>query len=416
MRTLADLQRLAVSSGCTLVRAELRGGELVGHFDCPDINDGRPMATAALLEGLTRSDAEAGEDDFDPELVAMLQAKGPRGAPAAIHRYVMGAIRFQEEEGEQFQSPRATLRLGYGDCDDHVRTIVGLASAVGVPGRLVYFLQDGQPAHVAAQLHDGSSWRWAETTIPARFGEHPFRAFARTGGGARPDLDGTAVLLTEGPALGRIGAMSEVQVARVGTPVTAQAVLNALAVAWPTVIGSDPGSALQVLVAQSAFETGAWKAVWNNNLGNVKYTPGAGTDWFSMTASEGSGANTTMVGSKWRSYDSLAAGAAAWLAVLAHGYSTALGYAQQGDVADFVQALSSGGYFTGDEATYAAGVAQYYRQFSVLSPSTALGTAEEWGETAVSSVTETPMVSQTDAAIAVGGGLAAGVLVGLLFL
>jgi hypothetical protein len=47
----------------------------------------------------------------------------------------------------------------------------------------------GKVGHVAPQLHDGARWWWAETTVPARFGEHPRAAAKRLGlTHARPDI------------------------------------------------------------------------------------------------------------------------------------------------------------------------------------------------------------------------------------
>ena len=386
---------------------------MVGEFSCPDVEEGRPMAAARLLQAFADTDAAADPDAFDPELLAFLSSLRAQERAAAALQYIQEHVAFREEAGEQFVSPSATLRLGYGDCDDSARALLSLARTLGVRGRLVFFLQDAQPAHVTAQLWDGRAWRWAEATIAARFGEHPFAAYQRIGG-SRPDLDGRAVLLTDDRTLGRIGAMSETQVQRTATPVTAQDVLNALAEAWPQVMATDPGSALQILVAQSAFETGAWAAVWNWNLGNVKYSPGAGTDWFTMTATEGSGAGTTMVASKWRSYPSLAQGAAAWLGVLSRGYSSALSYAVAGDVDGFVQALKDGGYFTGDESQYDAGVQRYYSQYSGLSPNAIVGQAETAFQTAESAIDQTPTdgVSLASAAGTVVGGFVLGLLVG----
>jgi Transglutaminase-like superfamily len=406
VRTVADLHRMALASGCTLVTTQQIGGELVGVFDCPDIDDGRPLATAVLLSGLQDDD---GLDPFDPAVILSIESAGEL-APMAALAYVQQHVRFVDEPVETFQTPTVTLAKGEGDCDDSARLLVSLAEACGIAGRLVFFfvVPGGQPNHVCAQLWSGGAWQWAETTIPARLGEHPFAALARLGL-RRPDLDGTAYILVDGQAVpldaaGSMGAMDNL-VQRVATPVTAQDLANALAAAWPTSVGGSPGSAIQVLVAQSAFETGAWGAVWNNNLGNVKYS--GGTDYFQMTASEGSGASTTMVPSKWRSYDSLAAGAAAWLSFMAHNYSSAMASAMQGDVPGFVAALKSSGYFTGDATAYTNGVQQYYSQYSSLAPSAAAGVASG----AIATVTQ-GQVSEVDAIATVAGGLLLGALLG----
>jgi hypothetical protein len=159
------------------------------------------------------------------------------------------------------------------------------------------------------------------------------------------------------------------QVARQATPVSAQDLANALATIWPVVIGgAAPAGAITVLLAQSAFETGAWKACWNWNLGNVKHTPGDGFDWFVMTASEGEGANQTMVSSAFRAYPSLQAGAKAYLAILRQRFSSAWSYVLDGDTDGFVQALKDQNYFTGNLEQYQAGVTRYWNQFQNILP------------------------------------------------
>jgi hypothetical protein len=347
--------------GCRLVAAYEVGDELVGEFECPDAEEGRPLTTAALLQGLAEEDAAV--DPIDPGLVLSIRSAGANAARAA-HAWVLANVRFREELTETFQSPRATFELGDGDCDDSARALAGLARAAGVPARLVFFLQRGSPIHVCAQLWYRRRWCWAETTLPAKFGEHPFDCLARIGM-HRPDIDGDPVVLApeKGPAMGRMmGAL----VQRSATPVTAQALANALAAVWPSVVGGSPGYAIQVLVAQSAFETGRWAYCWNWNLGNVKGTDG---DYFTMTAPEGYGATATNQVSNFRSYASLTEGTAAWLRVLANGYPTALQYAEQGDVADFVSSLASGGYFTGDPDVYSSKVQSLYSEYQGLAPS-----------------------------------------------
>ena len=415
MRTVADLHRLATAARCSLVGTRTLDGELVGTFQCPDVDEGQPLATATLLEGLAADDAA--RDPLDPAIVRPIVAAGA-GAPAAALLYVQTHVRFVDEPIETFQTPSVTFARGYGDCDDSARALLALAAAAGVPGRLVYFLRDGQPSHVAAQLLAGGRYRWAEATIAAKLGEHPFAALKRLGL-ARPDLDGTPFLLEDGravPLTRSMGAMTDNLVDRVATPVTAQQLADALAAAWPSAVGGSPGDAIQMLVAQSAFETGSWAAVWNNNLGNVKYS--GGTDYFTMTASEGSGASTTMVPSKWRSYPTLAAGAAAWLTFMANNYSTALTYATQGDVGSFVSALKNSGYFSGDVDVYTAGVQRYYSTYSSLTPSAAAGTASG----AIATVTST-ITNALGGAPSSGGGIpegeglatiAAGALLGAL--
>lgn len=359
---------MAQQYGCRLVSVRRVGDELVGEFECPDGVEGRPFTTAAFLQGLTSEDGAL--DPIDPALVLTIRSAGSL-APEAAHAYVQEHVRFQDEEVETFQAPTATLRLGYGDCDDSARALVGLAGAAGVPGRLAFYIQGGTPIHVSAQLWKGGAWHWAETTLPAYFGEDPLDCLTRLGR-KRPDIDGQPMILDTG-AMGSLRGLVEAQ----RTTVTPQALANAIAAVYPSVFGGSPGPyAVQVLVAQSAYETKAWKLCWNNNLGNVKWT-GTG-DYFTLqNVREGQGSSTTYSAQNFRNYGTLAEGIKDWLKVLAlPRYSAAMAAAKAGDVADFVQGLANGGYFTGNEQSYASGVAMYYAQYANVAPSEAWGDVE----------------------------------------
>ena len=176
-------------------------------------------------------------------------------------------------------------------------------------------------------------------------------------------------------------------VPRVSTPVTAQDIANAIAVAWPAVVGGPVGSAVGILVATSAFETGRWKSCWNNNVGNVAWT-GSG-DYYQATANPQEGVTSAQAPHKWRSYPSLSAAMSDWLSIFAKGYPAALAAAKNGDVDGFMTGLWQGWgrgahYFqgvqtapgppTGSDPTfnrYKAGVAGLYQKFRNLVPDAA---------------------------------------------
>ena len=190
---------MAERAGCRLVRTRQVGGELVGEFSCPDIIEGRPLQTARLLDLLTEDDAAA--DPVDPAIVLAVKSAGNL-APLASLLYVQHHVRFVEDEYEgepveKFQTPTATIREGEGDCDDSARLLRAIARAAGIPSRYVFWLRYDQPAHVTTQLYSGGAWRWAEASIAARYGEHPFAALRRLNG-KRPDLDGAPFLLVNG--------------------------------------------------------------------------------------------------------------------------------------------------------------------------------------------------------------------------
>jgi hypothetical protein len=264
-RTVADLERHAARVGATLIDASVDGmGRLVGVFEVPDIDEGQPMATAILLEGLTTEDDAAGA--VSPDLVCWAQRNGP----AALHAWVKSQVRFEPEDVETFQSPQVTLEDGFGDCDDSERVLVAVARAAGMGARLVYFLQDGQPAHVTAQLRCKGFWCWAETTIDALFGEHPFEAMARLGLD-RVDLQGTPYILVNGvavPLRGSPGGMtglvargSRRGMGQASTPTWPSYLGDTFAqslVTWSQSIGADPLDVLKLLLSESSLQPGAW--------------------------------------------------------------------------------------------------------------------------------------------------------------
>lgn len=234
-RSLATLRDYAAETGAVLVESYRDAqGRIVGVWEVPDAHGGDPMATARLLELLSNTDEAVGE--LPLSLIQLAERRGP----AALHAYVKRAVRFRPEKGEVFQSPGTTLALGYGDCDDSARLLVAAARAAGYPAELVYFLQGGQPAHVTAVV-DG---RWAEATVDARYGEHPFAACCRLGR-KRPDMNGMAVLLSGGSV--SMGAMTAL-------PSSLGPDFPAILAQLSEKIGADPLDVLKLLLSESGLQ------------------------------------------------------------------------------------------------------------------------------------------------------------------
>jgi hypothetical protein len=187
--------------------------------------------------------------------------------------------------------------------------------------------------------------------------------------------------------------MSQKQTAHT-THVTAQQVLDAMAQAIVDLKKWTPTpECLMVLLSQSAFETGWWAAMWNNNLGNYKAIPGGATDWCFFSCNE----LVKVVPEEWKtdplvqviprngyfecwfkpehhaccfmSFPTLAAGAEVYLKKLCGQYSApqdcgpsdAWYHATQGDVAAFCHALKQHGYYTDGEQHYTNTVLSVYQ-------------------------------------------------------
>ena len=147
-----------------------------------------------------------------------------------------------------------------------------------------------------------------------------------------------------------------------------EALLSALSAAWPTVVaGPIVPIALQMLLAQSAYETAAWKGCRNWNFGNVKASKG--DDWFWM-ADDCKDLRGDPTECKFKSYPSLEEGAATYLKFMVKNYAPAWPYALSGDTDGFVQALKAHSYFSSPDVDgYKAGVQNFFNRYASLVPS-----------------------------------------------
>jgi hypothetical protein len=142
-----------------------------------------------------------------------------------VQAFIKRMVRFAREEGEIFQSSQYTMRVGYGDCDDHARLAVALLVAGGVRASLGLLHAEGKdPQHVAAVADiPGKAPVWLETTCDADFGEHPVAAATRLGI-LRSDIAAPLTHIMPVTTLGDLGTMSGLSSA---TGTTRQAVLDA---------------------------------------------------------------------------------------------------------------------------------------------------------------------------------------------
>lgn len=67
-------------------------------------------------------------------LVRPFRADDWRAQATTLHRFVRDGIRYQRDPDrrEQLADPRASIRRGYGDCDDKVAAFVSLCLALGL--------------------------------------------------------------------------------------------------------------------------------------------------------------------------------------------------------------------------------------------------------------------------------------------
>lgn len=185
----ANRRAAARAGGCVPVfmRGDGVGGEewgarFVGLVSCDD-----GWAAARYLLALAEEDART---PGARAIAAELRRRYPRDEDfaRALVSFVKRNVRFERERGELFQNGGFTLRRAAGDCDDHFRLLHAIARAGGLPSSLA-LLHHGDdappeargPTHAVAMLGIPQGWAWAETTVDAALGEHPFDAAIRLG-------------------------------------------------------------------------------------------------------------------------------------------------------------------------------------------------------------------------------------------
>lgn len=177
----ARLHRSAARASCRVEWAEERetetGPRLVGRVVCADGWGAFRMLVSEAEEDAQRPDVQ--------QIALMLRVAAPDDAAfaRAVHDYVRRGVRFVREKGEVFTSTTTTLAMGYGDCDDHARAVYAIALAGGLATRMAGLHKPFAtgPSHAVTQLGVDGMWWWAETTVPAWFGEQPYDAARRLG-------------------------------------------------------------------------------------------------------------------------------------------------------------------------------------------------------------------------------------------
>ena len=151
-------------------------------------------------------------------------------------------------------------------------------------------------------------------------------------------------------------------------------IAKALVIGWKQQFGDVPKKqAIGVLYSQIAIETG-FKAMWNNNIGNVK-VPSKLEETidfdYMMLASTWEIINGKKVyfqpphRQTWfRSFRTLNEGVAHHLYFLKNGrYKAVWGSIERGSIVDFATTLKNRGYYTASVSDYIKGMNLYYNEF-----------------------------------------------------
>lgn len=260
-------RRIALKVGCRLIREEGSGRLL---WECDN-----PVKVVKLLSALSDSDAT------HPKVISLAQKmmracnNDPRCFARNLHRLILDRVEWTRESPETFQHTLYTLKKGRGDCDDMARAIKAIARAAGVPARMVILNNlDGEPAHAVSQLKPGEVWRWAETSVDARYGEHPLRAADRLGIRSRldmanPKLGGVCCQSCAhgGPCEGRgLGAVD----VRIPGGAEGYIVAASLGAALGTALGGSGGALVGMAWPGVSTEQGWAKgAAWGAGIGGL---------------------------------------------------------------------------------------------------------------------------------------------------
>lgn len=139
--------------------------------------------TAATLKEMVKLARQYKKDSGVREVAARLVANLPQydrlGEIRALHAFVRDSIRYTNDiKGvETLQTPKATLELGIGDCDDKSTLLASLLESIGRPARFVALALNGSQgfSHVLCEARYGPPGKWLplETIRPVEAGWYP---------------------------------------------------------------------------------------------------------------------------------------------------------------------------------------------------------------------------------------------------
>jgi transglutaminase-like putative cysteine protease len=141
-----------------------------------------PAGIAATLKVMVRLARQFKKDPAIREVAAGLIRSLPQydtmGEVKALHAFVRDGIRYTNDINrvETVQTPKATLELGIGDCDDKSLLLAALLESIGRPARFVAIGMNGRPlSHVLTEVRHGPAGKWVplETIRPVEVGWYP---------------------------------------------------------------------------------------------------------------------------------------------------------------------------------------------------------------------------------------------------
>jgi transglutaminase-like putative cysteine protease len=139
-----------------------------------------PAGVSATLKAMVRLAREYKKDAGVREVAASLVRQLPQydtaGEIRALHAFVRDAIRYTSDIAgvETLHTPKATLEMGVGDCDDKALLLSALLESIGKKTRFVAIGMNGRPlSHVLVEVRCGKGWMPLETIRPVEAGWYP---------------------------------------------------------------------------------------------------------------------------------------------------------------------------------------------------------------------------------------------------
>lgn len=140
-----------------------------------------PAGIAETLKIMVRLAREYRKDvgvrQVAASLVRDLAQYDTAGEIRSLHAFVRDGIRYTNDirTVETVQTPKATLEMGVGDCDDKSLLLATMLEAIGKKTRLVAIGMNGRPlSHVLAEVRFGKTgWMPLETIRPVEAGWYP---------------------------------------------------------------------------------------------------------------------------------------------------------------------------------------------------------------------------------------------------
>lgn len=145
----------------------------------PSGREGIKLTLQAMSRLVRAFKKDPGVREVACKLVRNLSQYDRVGEVKALHAFVRDCIRYTNDitDVETLQTPRATLELGVGDCDDKSTLLATLLEAIGRPTRFAAlgFSDNGAHTHVLVEVRSGKSGRWIplETIKPVEAGWGP---------------------------------------------------------------------------------------------------------------------------------------------------------------------------------------------------------------------------------------------------